>query len=201
MSLAEPTAEERRHLLELACSSIRHGLDRGCPIRPDLDDYPASLTRPGASFVTLTRNGELRGCIGALEARQPLLDDVAEHAYAAAFRDPRFEPVRHAELDRLALSVSVLGEPEELRFENERELLACLRPTVDGVILQEGDRRGTFLPSVWDSLPEPREFLTHLKLKAGLSPDYWSTGLRAWRYTTTQFSTSMADQAASGLSL
>lgn len=140
-----------------------------------------------ATFVTLKRHGELRGCIGTLEAHQPLLLDVAEHAFAAAFRDPRFEPVTERELDELELSISVLGEPEEIRFADEQDLLKQLRPHDDGLILQEGSRRGTFLPSVWDSLPDPPEFLAHLKLKAGLPSDYWSGSLRVWRYTTEEF--------------
>ncbi len=186
-SSTELSTADRQQLLEVARESIRLGLEEGHPLRPDPGRYPQSLSRIAATFVTLKRVGELRGCIGTLEARQALVLDVAEHAFAAAFRDPRFQPVSRDEFDALEISISVLGEPEELVVKDERDLLIQLRPHTDGVILQEGSRRGTFLPSVWDSLPDTREFVSHLKLKAGLPKDYWSSSLRIWRYTTEEF--------------
>lgn len=193
----ELSIEERRQLLDLARESIRFGLEHGRPLRPDPSRYAASLSRLAATFVTLKHSGELRGCIGTLEPHRSLLLDVAEHAFAAAFRDPRFEPVGREEIDQLDVSVSVLGEPEELVFGDERDLLRQLRPYTDGLILQADSRRGTFLPSVWDSLPEPSDFLAHLRLKAGLPSDFWSPSLRVWRYTTEEFGTSMTPQDVS----
>lgn len=175
---------DRQALLRIAADSIRYGLTHGRPLPVVVERQPAALRAPGAAFVTLEKAGQLRGCIGTLEAHQPLAADVAENAFNAAFRDPRFPPVREEELDTLEIHISVLTPPEPLSFTSEADLLAQLRPHRDGVILQDGWHRGTFLPSVWDSLPQPREFLTHLKLKAGLPPDYWSATLRAWRYGT-----------------
>ncbi len=178
---------ERAILLEVARDSIRNGLQTGRPLRVRVEDYPEILREPGASFVTLHRDGRLRGCIGTLEAWRPLVQDVAENAFAAAFRDPRFMPLRPEELDDLHIHISVLGPPEALQFDSEEELLAQLRPGRDGLILQDGGHKGTFLPSVWEELPDPRQFLTHLKVKAGLPPDHWSDSLRVWRYGTESF--------------
>ena len=140
-----------------------------------------------ASFVTLHRQGELRGCIGHLEGVQPLVVDVAENAFAAAFRDPRFPPLAEPELAGLALHISVLTPATELEFESEQDLVAQLRPGIDGLILQEGAARGTFLPSVWESLPDPHQFLAQLKRKAGLPSDHWSERIRVFRYETEAF--------------
>ena len=182
---------ERQALLTLARASIRHGLDRGSALTVDLDTQPEPLRAERAAFVTLHRQGRLRGCIGHLEAIQPLARDVAENAYAAAFRDPRFPPLTEAELADLDIEISVLTPPEAITFESETDLMAQLRPGIDGVILAENDRsgarRGTFLPSVWEQLPRRHDFLRHLKLKAGLSPDHWSDDIRAWRYRTESF--------------
>ena len=142
------------------------------------------LLEERATFVTLEIEGQLRGCIGMLEACRPLAEDIAENAFAAAFHDPRFPPVSPAELDALEISISVLSPPEEMVFSSEEDLLEQIRPGVDGLILQEGLRKGTFLPSVWEQLPEKEAFFEHLKQKAGLSPSYWSDTLRVFRYTT-----------------
>ena len=186
--LAEP---ERQGLLLLARRSIRHGLDTGAALPVDLTTQPEALRADGAAFVTLHLGGALRGCIGHLEPIQPLASDVADNAFAAAFRDPRFPPVCDAEFDDLHIEISVLTPSQPITFDSEDELLAALRPGIDGVILAEtgtgGERRGTFLPSVWEQLPQPRDFLRHLKLKAGLSPDHWSDQIRAWRYGTEAF--------------
>lgn len=182
MSEAALDTGERRQLLDIARQSIEQGLHGGQPLRVSQDDLPPRLRKTGGTFVTLRRHGELRGCIGTLEPYQPLAQDVAEHAFAAAFRDPRFPPLRADELDDLTIDIAILGPPEELVFEDEADLVRRLRPGVDGLILQEGARRGTFLPSVWEQLPEPAEFLRQLKRKAGLPADHWSDTLRVWRY-------------------
>jgi len=141
------------------------------------------LLEERATFVTLEIGGQLRGCIGMLEACRPLAEDVAENAFASAFHDPRFPPVSPAELDALKISISVLSPPEEMVFSSEEDLLEQIRPGVDGLILQDGFRKGTFLPSVWEQLPEKEEFFGHLKRKAGLAPGHWSDTLRVFRYT------------------
>lgn len=148
---------------------------------------PPELCAVRASFVTLRLGGRLRGCIGMLEACRPLAEDVAENAFAAAFRDPRFPAVDPREAPRLKIAISVLSPAEELRFGSEAELLAQIRPGIDGLILQEGVRRGTFLPSVWAELPHRVQFLRNLKEKAGLAPDHWSDAVRIFRYTADCF--------------
>lgn len=145
------------------------------------------LLEPGASFVTLSRQGELRGCVGCLEPRRPLVDDVRANARAAALEDRRFNPVRQEELGEISLEVSVLSPLEELAFTDERELLAALRPGVDGLVLQCDGRRATFLPQVWHNIPDRSVFVEQLKLKAGLPKHFWSDRLRAWRYAVEKF--------------
>ena len=178
---------QRQTLLAVARDSIRHGLQTGQPLRLRPDDFDPGLAAPGAAFVTLERGGGLRGCIGSLEAHRPLVTDVAENAFAAAFRDPRFPPLSPAEFDDLDIHVSVLSPPEPLKFDSEADLLSRIRPGIDGLIIEDLGHRGTFLPSVWESLPEPALFWRHLKQKAGLPPDHWSPTLRVYRYTTESF--------------
>ncbi|MCU7918820.1 MAG: AmmeMemoRadiSam system protein A [Candidatus Thiodiazotropha sp. (ex Epidulcina cf. delphinae)] len=178
----------RNALLEIARRSIEHGLEQGAPLPVAAGDYPAELQALRASFVTLMREDSLRGCIGHLEAQMPLLEDVAENAYSAAFRDPRFPPLSSAERKGLEIHISVLTPAEPLTFGSEEELIRKIRPSVDGLILVEGAHRGTFLPSVWESLPDTRSFLRHLKQKAGLPSDYWSESLEVHRYETESFS-------------
>jgi uncharacterized protein len=182
--LAQPL---RNQLMEVAWRSIRHGLQRQSPLRTDPLDYPEALRVERACFVTLNRNNQLRGCIGHLDAYQPLVVDVAENAFAAAFHDPRFPPLTEPELQHLELHISILTPSEPMLFESEEDLLRQIRPGIDGLILQEGRHRGTFLPSVWESLPDARDFLTHLKQKAGLPPHYWSDNLEVYRYETESF--------------
>jgi len=178
------TQSGQRRLLDLAHASIRHALQEGRPLTVALEGLAAELVVLRASFVTLEKEGRLRGCIGSLEAWRPLAVDVAENAFAAAFRDPRFPPVRADEADGLAIHLSLLTPATAMTFSSEADLLAQLQPGVDGLILSEGPCRGTFLPSVWAELPTPQRFLTQLKRKAGLPADYWSPGVRIWRYTT-----------------
>ena len=175
--------QDKRSLLSVAAQSLRYGLEHHQPLPVRAQDYAPALRKPRASFVTLTIDGALRGCIGSLEPIRPVIEDVAYNAYSAGFRDPRFPPLQSVELAHLHIHISLLTIPEPLQVSSEEELVHRLRPGVDGLILQEGTRRGTFLPSVWDSLPTAREFLRHLKLKAGLPPDYWSDTLRFQRYT------------------
>ncbi len=180
------TPEEKRTLLDLAWASIRHGLEAEGPLLPDLDGLPESLRVPGASFVTLERGGELRGCIGTYLAHRPLAEDVSRNAFAAAFQDPRFPPLDAREVEGLDLEVSLLGAPAPLEAASEDELLALLEPGRDGLILEDPPFRALFLPQVWRSLPDPREFLAHLKLKAGLHPDHWSDTIRFSRFRVAE---------------
>lgn len=145
------------------------------------------LGEPGATFVTLTEDGRLRGCIGSLEAHRPVGEDVVANARAAAFRDPRFPAVTAAELPRLRVEVSLLSAAEPLTFAAEADARAQLRPGVDGLILTARGHRGTFLPQVWEQLPDPADFLAHLKRKAGLPLTYWGPDVRLARYTVTKW--------------
>lgn len=145
------------------------------------------LDAPGAAFVTLTQHGTLRGCIGSLEARRPLREDVAANAVNAAFRDPRFPPLARDELERTHIEVSVLSAPEPFPYSSRADLVARLRPGVDGLILEHGHHRGTFLPQVWEQLSDPSTFLAHLVRKAGLPDGWWDDTARISRYTVTAF--------------
>ena len=170
-------------LRAVAREAIEFRLREGREPETDVSRYPPHLRETRATFVTLRREGKLRGCVGTLEAVRPLVVDVAHNAWAAAFRDPRFPPLEAAEREGLDVHLSILRPAEPLDFGSEEDLLGQLRPGVDGLILEEGGRRGTFLPAVWESLPEPRAFLRELKRKAGLPADHWSDTLRAHRYT------------------
>ena len=179
---------DRRALLGLAANSIRHGLEHGGPKPVETNEFSGPLTEHRASFVTLKLNRELRGCIGTLVASRSLVEDVYFNAYAAAFRDKRFKPVTADEAMRLNISISVLSPAVELSVTSEADLLGRLRPGVDGLVIEEGTRRGTFLPAVWESLPEPTDFVGQLKQKAGFRPDYWSDQMRFKRYSVESFS-------------
>lgn len=172
-------------LLRLARASIEYGLRHGDPLPVECAGFPDALTRVGATFTTLRRDGQLRGCYGTLEAAYPLVTDVTRSAFQAAFRDPRFDPVGHDELAEIRLEVSVLSAMEGVPAADEAELLDWLTPGVDGLVIKEGARRATFLPKVWESLPDPRHFLAQLKVKSGLPGDYWSERLEFQRYRTS----------------
>jgi len=168
-------------LLDLAWGSIRHGLEHRRPA-PAPSERPGRLAQPGAVFVTLTRDGALRGCIGSPLAWRPLAEDIVDNAFKAAFGDPRFPPLEPRELEGLALSVSVLTPPEPIDFTDEADLLAQLRPRRDGLIIEDKGARALFLPAVWEQLPDPHAFLAHLKQKAGLKLRHWSPHFRASRF-------------------
>jgi AmmeMemoRadiSam system protein A len=181
MSLSKAHQEQ---VLDLAKSSIQHGLQTGKPLKVDLADFPPELTIKRATFVTLLIQHQLRGCIGVLDAVRPLIEDITENAYCAAFKDPRFPLLENSELNHLKIHLSILTPAEPVLFASEQDLLTQLQPGIDGLILEDGCRRGTFLPSVWGSLPEAEQFLWHLKQKAGLAPGYWSNNIRVYRYRT-----------------
>ena len=175
--------EHRKVLLEIAQNSIAHGLEHGRALPVDAADHPPELRALRIAFVTLRIQGNLRGCMGSSQPVRPLVEDVARNAYAAAFLDPRFSSLTREELADLDLHISILSPFEEMRFASEEELLAQVRPEVDGLLLEEREHRGILLPSVWEVLTSPGTFLRHLKLKAGLPETYWSDTLKVFRYT------------------
>lgn len=178
---------QRSELLSLARTSIEASLPTGERAPYDGPPLHTDLLRPGASFVTLRVGEELRGCCGTIEATRPLHVDVWNNAYASAFADPRFPALTPQEWTGTGLEISVLSEPERCDVRGEAELLEALRPGLDGVILQAGARRTTFLPAVWEQLPDPRQFIRHLKLKAGWPADFWPSDMQVWLYTTESF--------------
>jgi MEMO1 family protein len=176
-------ADRGATLLKLARSAIGTALGHEMPRLTE----PDWLAESGATFVTLTIQGELRGCIGSVEASRPLGEDVRENAMAAAFHDPRFLPLQRAEFDDIRIEVSLLSPTEPMTVTDEASARAALRPHVDGVVLEYGRHRSTFLPQVWEQLPDPADFLAHLKRKAGLSKTFWADGMRISRYTVTKW--------------
>ncbi len=186
-------AERGRILLALARDAIagQFGLSANPP-----DASAPWLQAPGATFVTLTRDGRLRGCIGSLEAQRPLWQDVCANAVHAALHDPRFPPLTAEEPPATRIEVSLLSPQTPLRFSSEAEALAQLRPGVDGVALEYGRHRGTFLPQVWEQLPTREEFLAHLKRKAGLPARFWAADIRLSRYTVEKWKEPAAGQTA-----
>jgi AmmeMemoRadiSam system protein A len=183
------STEERQQLLQIARQSIEAAV-RGEPMPDlDMDCLTTNLRELGATFVTLTAEGVLRGCIGALDPYQPLAKDVREHAIGAALNDFRFSPVQADELDKLQIEISRLGRPEPLAYDSPQDILATIRPGSDGVILKDGSRRATFLPQVWEKLPNPAQFLSHLCQKMGAPPDLWRRKkLEIYLYQVEDFS-------------
>jgi AmmeMemoRadiSam system protein A len=175
----------QQQLLDIAHASVEHGLANASPLLPDLKRFPARLQKPAALFVTLTLDGRLRGCIGHTDAVLPLATAAARHAHGAAFHDPRFPRLQHQEFARMTLSISVLGEKTRLYFDTEESLRRQLQPGVHGLVIARGEKSATFLPSVWENLTRPAEFLAQLKTKAGISAD--EAPESAWTYLTTSF--------------
>jgi AmmeMemoRadiSam system protein A len=179
---------DKTFLLRIAREAMENAVE-GCP-QAGVEHGKLSpiLLADGASFVTLTVSGDLRGCIGALEPYQPLVDDVQEHAIAAALEDFRFPPVQAYELKSIKIEISRLSTPMPLEYVIPEELITRLRPNIDGVILREGRHRATFLPQVWEKLPKPRAFLSQLSLKMGAPADYWTKAhLEVFTYQVEEF--------------
>ena len=175
--------EQGKILLPIARAAISQVLS----VPYAADETAPWLTEHGACFVTLTQSGELRGCIGSLEARRPLLADVKSNAVSAALRDPRFTPLTVEELDITIVEISLLSTALTMDVRDEADALAQLRPGVDGIIFEYGRYRSTFLPQVWEQLPQPHQFMAHLKRKAGLPDDFWAEGVKLSRYTVTKW--------------
>lgn len=177
------TAEHGNVLLPIARAAISSALN----VPRAADESASWLAEHGACFVTLSQHGELRGCIGSLQAHRPLLTDVKSNAVSAAFRDPRFTPLRAAELDITRVEISLLSPAEAMNYRDEADALAQLRPNEDGLIFEYAHYRSTFLPQVWEQLPQPGEFMAHLKHKAGLPVDFWSSGVKLSRYSVKKW--------------
>jgi len=171
------------NLVKLAVRSIQYGFKKDTPPKVVIDTFATPLRAKRATFVTLERNGQLRGCIGSLVASRPLVLDVVENAFRAAFRDPRFPRLKPEEGKGLGLSLSVLTPMSERQFSSEEDLLAQVQPGHHGLLIQDRDKRAVFLPQVWDQLPAPEDFMARLKMKAGFSAGYWSPEMRAWTFT------------------
>ncbi len=178
---------DRFLLRKIARDAIKYGLRHQAVMPLELNSLPAEVTKDGASFVTLYLSGALHGCIGTLEAYRPLAVDVASNAYAAAFRDLRFDPVTADSVDELDIHISVLSTPESISCQSEQSLLNQLKAGEDGLIIEDEHHRATFLPAVWDSLHSPEQFVAALKRKAGMPVDYWSDSIRCYRYHTESF--------------
>jgi AmmeMemoRadiSam system protein A len=179
---------QRRRLLELGRKSIELGLAaRRFPVWPNAAEWDADLQLQRASFATLEIGGRLRGCCGTVYPMRSLAEDVWRNAWASAFSDPRFPPLARDEYPQLDLCISVLSPLEPVQAESEPQLLESLRPGTDGLVLELDATRVTFLPAVWEQLPEPGEFLRHLKEKAGWPATFWSSRIRVHRYMTQSF--------------
>lgn len=190
-----PLAAYEKVLLETARQSIEQGFTSRHPLKPNLEQCDDILKQPRATFVTLKINSSLRGCIGTIQAVDPLLTSVADSAYKAAFADPRFSPLTEDEYKKVELSISVLTPPAEIEFASEADLVRQLQPGVDGLIIESENKRATFLPEVWHSITDPGDFLGQLKLKAGMGPG--ETPAKAWRYHTQHFPAG-SDEVGSG---
>lgn len=184
----ELTDVHRRVLLDIARDAVGVGLATGAPLLPDPVLVAAELRRPAATFVTLERDALLLGCIGSLEAARPLAVGVAHHAFAAAFTDPRLPTVDHDDYVAMSIKISVLSELEPFDAHSLAELAAGVRPGIDGLVVDTGGRRATFLPSVWAHLHDVDVFLATLWRKVGLRPGSWPAHTRCSRYTTDEFS-------------
>ncbi|MBT6096053.1 MAG: AmmeMemoRadiSam system protein A [Rhodospirillaceae bacterium] len=171
-------------LILLAAASIDHGLEHRAALPVDIGEHAPNLQENGACFVTLKRNGQLRGCIGSPQAHRALVLDVADNAFKAAFKDPRFPALTPGERDGLDLSIAVLSPQTPMNFADEADFMNQLRAGRDGLIIADGPRRALFLPAVWDQLPTPVAFVQHLKQKAGMAADHWSPAFQAWRFVT-----------------
>lgn len=182
-----PSDSEKRELLAIARKTIRQGCVQGQPAEPVLKDQSEAFTQQAACFVTLHKHGTLRGCIGSTAAHRSLLEDVIHNAHASAFGDPRFPPVTEDELSELRIEISILTPQQPLAVANEDELLHTIRPGIDGLLIRNAQYSATFLPQVWQQLPSSRQFLQHLKRKAGMAPGEWPDDMECFCYQCIKF--------------
>ena len=181
------TQNQQKELLRLARQTIAKGCLEGLPPKAGHGNLPAVFLQHRACFVSLHKHGNLRGCIGSIEAYRPLLDDVVNNAFASAFRDHRFAPVQEHELTDLHIEISILTPKQLMAVNTEAELLADLRPGMDGLLIDSTRYHATFLPQVWEQLPEPERFLGHLKQKAGMPADIWPDDMKCYKYQCMKF--------------
>lgn len=179
---------DRKVLLAVARRAIEEGVERQQRPVLELEQYSEVLRRPAASFVTLYLEGKLAGCIGSLEATRPLVEDVAENAYSAAFSDYRFAGIGKNDLQQLSLEIALLSPLQRVEVVSEAELQRQLTVNKHGLLIEMSVHRATFLPKVWKTLPDKKDFLEQLKLKAGLSRDFWSDKIECYLYTAESFS-------------
>jgi len=184
------SGERGNILLPIARAEISRMLNVPCAA----DETAPWLAEHGACFVTLTQFGELRGCIGSLQAHRPLLADIKSNAASAALRDPRFTPLSVEELDITTVEVSLLSATHEMAVRDEADALVQMRPGVDGIVFEYGHFRSTFLPQVWENIAQPRDFLAMLRRKAGLPDDFWADDVKLSRYTVTKWSESESNK-------
>lgn len=170
-------------LLPIARAAISNALQ----LPMTADENAPWLAEQAACFVTLSQRGQLRGCIGSLEAHRSLLADVKSNAVSAALHDPRFMPLSADELGRTDIAISLLTPPQTMQFRDEADALSQMRPGVDGIVFEYGHHRSTFLPQVWEQLPDPHQFMAHLKRKAGLPADFWDAGVKLSRYSVSKY--------------
>ena len=178
--------DSKRQLINVAYKAIEYGLEKNKLWLPNIDDYHESLRVDRAVFVTIKKDLALRGCIGTLKANGPLVLNVAKYANQAAFHDPRFKPLTKNEFSRINIHISILTPEEALIFEDEEDLVQKLRPGIDGLIIEKGARKATFLPSVWEQIPDAKIFLQHLKLKARIAE--FDCPEQAWIYQAESIS-------------
>jgi len=184
-------------LLKISAASIVNGLNKAKAVGIDMNSFPTPLQASGACFITIKKQGDLRGCIGSPQAHRPLIKDVAENAFRAGFHDPRFPKLTSAEIPELSLSVSVLSPATDMSFEDELDFKNQIRPGIDGLIIADGPHRALFLPSVWEQLPDVEIFLSRLKLKSGMKQDHWSETFTAQRFITGEVKQSGLDDPQS----
>lgn len=173
-------------LLTIVTNALKLAVEKHQIYKPKRDEFSNVLFNRGASFVTLEKNGRLRGCIGSLLPENAIAVDLANNAFAAAMNDSRFRPITQDELKEIDFSISLLTNFEEIEFNSEQDLLSKIQPNIDGILVKDGERQGLFLPAVWEKIPDSQEFLTELKIKAGLSPTYWSDKIKVFRFRTVE---------------
>ncbi|AMO55280.1 hypothetical protein GZ77_11100 [Endozoicomonas montiporae] len=183
----ELSLPQQKELLRFARKAIADSCRQGLPPEAPADDLPALFYEPRATFVTLQKQGNLRGCIGSLQVRRPLIEDIIHNAFAAAFRDPRFHPVAEAELNEIDIEISILSPLSGMNISSEDDLLQQLIPGQDGLVIENAHYSATFLPQVWEQLPQPKQFLQHLKQKAGMPVNEWPDDMKCFRYSCFKF--------------
>ncbi len=185
---------EAGHLIRIAAQTVAYSIKNAHPPSLDITSFPKELQEKRATFVTLNKNGNLRGCIGTVQAYQALIADVVENAFKAAMKDPRFSPIELEEASELKISISLLSPVEKMFFSDAADFINQLRPKVDGLVISDQGKRSLFLPQVWDKIPEKLEFVRQLKQKAGLPSNYWGDTLQAWRFTAISVKSSTETQ-------